>query len=182
MSNPQSSPFWGGGAWGGGGSTTLIRNRSHRLVPRGTRRLTWGAVCDTPTLPPLCALKIDKALQNDRLAQNMRITLANPRGYVALRAGGMGEIERPREFQGQHNSAAMNPEDLFAWHTWTRFHQSQTAYARRYMGAGSTSVAAPQSPKYPNSTISKPVLTTHSCRARTWYGTAILRNDGWHCR
>ena len=58
----------------------------------------------------------------------MMIALTNPRAYVALGAGGMGEIECPTELQ--------DCGDLFAWRTRDCVHQSSTAYARRYTGAG----------------------------------------------
>ena len=52
---------------------------------------------EAPSMP----FKVDKALQNKRMLQWMRITLANLRVYVTYWACGMGEIERPAEFQGQ---------------------------------------------------------------------------------
>ena len=53
-------------------------------------------VCNTTLpLPPLSALEIDKALQKERMARWMRITLANLR--TQHKASGMGEIERPTE-------------------------------------------------------------------------------------
>ena len=59
------------------------------------------AVRDTaPSVPPLSALEIDKALQKERMAQWMGITLANLHAYVAFRAGGTDEIERPTEYHG----------------------------------------------------------------------------------
>ena len=38
----------------------------------------------------------------------MRITLANLSGCVIYQAACMGELERPTEFQGQHDPAQMN--------------------------------------------------------------------------
>ena len=58
---------------------------------------------------PLSEPEIDKGLQKKCMAWWMRITLANLWVYVTFRAGGMGEIERPTEFQGQHNPAQMMP-------------------------------------------------------------------------
>ena len=54
--------------------------------------------------------EIDKALPQERMARWMRITLANLRAYVAFEANGIGEIERPTEFQGQPSPAQMMPK------------------------------------------------------------------------
>ena len=51
-----------------------------------------------PSLPPLSTPGIDEALQKERMAQWMRIMLANLWVYVSFRACGMGKIERPTEF------------------------------------------------------------------------------------
>ena len=55
-----------------------------------------------PSLPLWAAPENNKAVQKERMAQWMRIMLANVWVYVVFRAHGMGEIERPMEFQGQH--------------------------------------------------------------------------------
>ena len=88
-------------------------------------QLARVTVRDAPPLPALSAPEIDMAVPKDRLAHCMRITLANLRVYVAFKAGGgIGEIERSMEFQGQHDPATMNPGDLFPWRTWDCFQQS----------------------------------------------------------
>ena len=61
-----------------------------REIQQLRAQLARVAVHNTaPSLPPLSLLEIEKALQKERMAQWMQMTLANLRAFVALRASNM---------------------------------------------------------------------------------------------
>ena len=68
----------------------------------------------------------------------MRLILSNLKACVRLRAGEVGEVPRPVEFNGQVANDIRDAGEQLAWHTWDCVNQSQTAYTRRYAGSTST--------------------------------------------
>ena len=108
-----------------------------REIQQLREQLAWASVKEGPTLPALSVLELNKALERPQLTQWMRLILSNPKAYVRLRAGEVGEVPRPVEFKGQVADDMMDPGEQLVWRTWDCVNQSQSAYTRRYAGLAS---------------------------------------------
>ena len=93
-----------------------------------------ASVKERPALPPLSVPKVNKALERPQLTQWMRLILSNLKAYIRLRAREVGEVPQLVEFKGQVANDMMDLGELLPWRTWDCVHQSQSAYARRYVG------------------------------------------------
>ena len=72
---------------------------------------------ESPTLPPLSVPDPNKALERPQLTHGMRLILSNPKAYVRLRAGEVGEVPRPVKFKGQVANNMIDLGEQLAWRT-----------------------------------------------------------------